>query len=60
MFNCGDKDDAYSTYGGSMFSNNFGLELGYLDMGNVDRGGGTTQALGINLSLVGKVPLSPT
>ncbi|MDO8375089.1 MAG: porin family protein [Polaromonas sp.] len=60
VFNCGDKDNAYSIYGGGMFSNNFGLELGYLDMGNIDRGGGTTQAHGINLSLVGKVPLSPT
>lgn len=60
VFNCGDKDNAYSLYGGSMFSNNFGLELGYLDMGSIDRGGGTTKAHGINLSLVGKVPLTPT
>ncbi len=60
VFNCGDRDEAYSIYGGSMFSNNFGLELGYLDMGNINRGGGTTQAHGINLSLIGKVPLSPT
>lgn len=60
VFNCGDRDNAYSLYGGSMFSNNFGLELGYLDMGSIDRGGGTTKAYGINMSLVGKVPLSPT
>lgn len=60
VVNCGSKDEAYSIYGGSMFSSNFGLELGYLDMGNIDRGGGTTQAHGINLSLIGKVPLSPT
>ena len=57
-FNCGDKDDAYSIYGGSMFSNNFGLELGYIDMGDIPRGGGTTKAQGVNLSLVGKLPLS--
>ncbi len=57
-FNCGDKDDAYSIYGGSMLNNNFGLELGYIDMGDIGRGGGTTKAQGINLSLVGKLPLS--
>lgn len=59
-FNCGDKDDAYSIYGGSMFTSNFGLELGYLDMGDIGRAGGTTKARGINLSLVGKLPLSQT
>jgi OOP family OmpA-OmpF porin len=57
-FNCGDKDDAYSIYGGSMLNNNFGLELGYVNMGDIGRGGGTTKAEGINLSLVGKLPLS--
>ena len=56
-FNCGDKDDAYSIYGGSMLNNNFGLELGYIDMGDIARGGGTTKAQGVNLSLVGKLPL---
>lgn len=59
-FNCGDKDDAYSIYGGSMLNNNFGLELGYIDMGDIARGGGTTKAQGVNLSLVGKLPLSPS
>ncbi len=57
-FSCGDKDDAYSIYGGSMLNNNFGLELGYLNMGDIARGGGTTKAEGVNLSLVGKLPLS--
>lgn len=58
LFSCGDKDDAFSIYGGSMLNNNFGLELGYIDMGDIGRGGGTTEARGINLSLIGKVPLS--
>lgn len=58
VFNCGDKDDAYSIYGGSMFNNNFGLELGYVNMGDIGRGGGTTKAEGINLSLVGRLPLN--
>jgi OOP family OmpA-OmpF porin len=57
LFSCGDKDDAYSIYGGSMLNNNFGLELGYIDLGSIGRGGGSTEARGINLSLVGKVPL---
>lgn len=58
LFSCGDKDDAYSIYGGTMLNPNFGLELGYLDMGDIGRGGGTTEARGVNLSLVGKVPLN--
>ena len=60
LFSCGDKDDAFTIYGGSMFNSNFGAELAYIDMGNIDRGGGSTEARGINLSLVGRVPLSQT
>lgn len=52
------KDNAYSIYGGSYFNDNFGLELGYHDFGSVARGGGNTKASGINLSLVGRLPLS--
>lgn len=52
------KDTAYNIYGGSYFNNNFGLELGYTDFGRINRGGGDTDAAGINLSLVGKLPLS--
>ena len=57
LFSCGDKDDAFSVYGGTMLNPNFGVELGYLDMGNIGRGGGSTEARGVNLSLVGKVPV---
>jgi OOP family OmpA-OmpF porin len=57
LFSCGDKDDAFTIYGGSMLNNNFGLELGYIDMGDIGRAGGTTEARGLNLSLVGRVPL---
>lgn len=52
------KDTSYNIYGGSYFNNNFGLELGYTDFGKVNRGGGQTDAEGINLSLVGRLPLS--
>lgn len=53
-------DTTYSIYGGSFFSNNFGFELGYTDFGKITRAGGTTKAEGFNLSLVGKIPLSPS
>jgi OOP family OmpA-OmpF porin len=52
------KDTSYNIYGGSYFNNNFGLELGYTDFGKANRGGGETEAQGINLSLVGRLPLS--
>lgn len=52
------KDTSYNIYGGSYFNNNFGVELGYTDFGKINRGGGQTDAEGINLSLVGRLPLS--
>lgn len=52
------KDTSYNIYGGSYFNNNFGVELGYTDFGKVNRGGGETEAEGINLSLVGRLPMS--
>ncbi|WP_431095989.1 outer membrane beta-barrel protein [Polaromonas aquatica] len=57
-FSSGNDDTSYNIYGGSYFNNNFGLELGYTDFGKVNRGGGDTKAEGINLSLVGRLPLS--
>jgi OOP family OmpA-OmpF porin len=41
-------------YLGGMFSPFFGAEVGYLHMGEVDRGGGGTRAEGVNFSLVGR------
>ncbi len=58
-FACDDSDTAGSIYFGSMFRDNLGAELGYVNMGRVSRGGGDTKAHGLNLSLVGKAPLSP-
>lgn len=54
------RDTAYNIYGGGYFNRNFGLELGYNDFGRVNRAGGGTEAEGINLSLVGRLPLSPS
>ena len=54
------KDTSYSLYGGSYFNQNFGMELGYTDFGRVSRAGGSTRANGINLSVVGRLPVSPS
>jgi OmpA-OmpF porin, OOP family len=49
----------YSIYAGSYFNNSpLGLELGYTDFGSVNRAGGRTKADGINLSLIGRLPIS--
>lgn len=57
-FGSDNKDTSYNIYGGTYFNNNFGVELGYTDFGKINRGGGQTDAEGINLSLVGRLPLS--
>ncbi|MDO9405874.1 MAG: outer membrane beta-barrel protein [Polaromonas sp.] len=59
VFGSDDNDDAYNIYGGSYFSQYFGLEVGFTDFGKISRLGGRTDAEGINLSLVGRLPLSP-
>ena len=49
----------YSIYAGNYFNNsNLGLELGYTDFGSISRAGGRTKADGINLSLIGRLPMS--
>lgn len=59
IFSSESKDTAYNIYGGSYFNNNLGMELGFTDFGKINRAGGTTKAQGFNLSLVGRLPLSP-
>lgn len=56
-FSCDDKDVGGMLYTGGMFNDWLGLELGYLNMGRVDRAGGRTEAQGLNVSLVGRLPL---
>lgn len=60
LFSADDHDTAYNIYTGTFFSPNFGLELGYTNFGKIDRAGGRTKAEGINLSLVGRAPISPS
>lgn len=51
-------DTAYNLYGGSFFNNNVGVEIGFNDFGKVARAGGTTKAMGLNASLVGRLPVT--
>jgi hypothetical protein len=56
-----DKNTAYSLMAGNYFlSPNVGMEVGYTNFGQISRGGGTTKAEGINVSLIGKMPINPS
>lgn len=56
-FNCDSTDNSVQVSAGSMLGNFWGVELAYIDMGRISRGGGSTRAQGLNLSLVGKAPV---
>jgi OOP family OmpA-OmpF porin len=56
-FACDDGDVAGTVYTGGMFNDWLGVELGYLHMGRVDRAGGRTEAQGLNVSLLARLPL---
>lgn len=55
---CDDPDLRGHLYTGGFFNDWLGLELGYLNEGRADRGGGRTRAEGINLSLVARMPIN--
>lgn len=57
IFGSDNHDTAYNAYAGNYFSYNFGFEFGYTDFGQVNRAGGRTRANGVNLSLIGKLPI---
>lgn len=56
LFECDDQDRYVHVYARGMNNDTFGAELGLVDAGRIDRGGGGTRAQGINLSLVGQTP----
>lgn len=60
IFGAEQGDSSYSIRGGSYFNNNLGMELGYSDLGRINRAGGTTSADVLSVSLIGKLPLSPS
>ena len=58
LFGADRRDTSYSLRAGGFSSNNLGAEIGYTDFGSINRAGGTTKAQGINLSVLGKLPLN--
>jgi OmpA-OmpF porin, OOP family len=52
------SDTSYGLNAGAYFNNYLGLEIGMNDFGDATRGGGTTEAYGFNISLIGKLPLN--
>jgi opacity protein-like surface antigen len=56
-FNCDSTDNSVQISAGNMVGSFWGVELGYIDMGRISRGGGTTRAQGFNLSMVAKAPV---
>ncbi|MBS0392600.1 MAG: outer membrane beta-barrel protein [Comamonadaceae bacterium] len=57
-FTFDDSDTSVKLYTGAFFHPNLGLELGYVDLGRARRIGGNTSARGLNLSLVGRLPVT--
>jgi len=55
-FGCDNARVAGKVYSGGMFNEYLGMEFGYVNMGRADRGGGRTDAHGLNASVVGRVP----
>ena len=58
LFGSDQGDTSFGVRGGGFFNSNLGMELGYTNFGSINRAGGTTKGQGINLSLVGKLPVS--
>lgn len=58
LYNFDDSDTGAKIYTGAYFHPNFGAEVGYVNFGKANRGGGDTKAQGLNLSLVGRAPVS--
>ena len=57
-FGCDRTDRTGRLYLGGYFNPHFGAEIGYADLGDMQRAGGNTRARGINLSLVARAPLT--
>jgi len=54
---CDNQGTGYKVYTGGKFSRILGVELGYVNLGDADRSGGQLKAQGVNLSVVGNVPI---
>lgn len=61
IFSNDQRATAYSiSMGNYVFTPNWGMEVGYTDFGSVNRAGGRTTADGINIHLIGRMPLNPS
>lgn len=56
-FDCDDHDTAWKVYTGASVNPWLGVELGYIEFGDVGRAGGMSEAQGLNLSLVATLPV---
>jgi OOP family OmpA-OmpF porin len=56
-FACDSRDNAWRFYGGGRFNNTFGAEVGWLDLGKFQRGGGLTEARGLDLAATAGMPI---
>jgi OmpA-OmpF porin, OOP family len=54
---CDDKDQTFRAYAGGRFNNAIGLEVGALNFGEFDRGGGETDGWGLDFALIAGVPI---
>jgi OmpA-OmpF porin, OOP family len=56
-FSCDDRDTMWRAYAGGKFNNAIGAEIGYLDLGKFERGGGKTDAHGADIAFLAGIPL---
>lgn len=54
------SNSAWRAYVGGKFNNTFGAEVGLLDLGRWDRGGGTSKSRGLDFALIAGVPIGQT
>lgn len=54
------ENSAWRAYVGGKFNNTVGAEVGVLDLGRWDRGGGTSKARGLDFALIAGVPIGQT
>jgi opacity protein-like surface antigen len=54
---CDQKDTVWKIYGGGRFNNILGGEIGLMDFGKFERGGGTTKAQGFDVALTAGLPI---
>ncbi len=57
-FSCDDNAMGFKLYTGGQLWKMLGLEVGYVNLGKFERAGGSVKAQGLNLSLVGNLPVS--